>query len=488
MSARELMVQGTASGVGKSLLTAALCRILVRTGLRVLPFKAQNMSNNAAVTVSGGEIGRAQALQAQAARVEPDVRMNPILLKPLADTQCDVVVLGRSRPELQALQWHARRDVLWPFVTRSLDALRADADVIVIEGAGSPAETNLRHSDIVNMAVAQHAQAAVLLVADIDQGGAFASLYGTWSLLEPADRALIQGFILNKFRGDAALLHPAPAELQQRTGARVIGTVPHLGHNLPDEDAFTMRSGAAGAVKIAAIRLPHIANFDDLDPLAQEPSVHVLWTDTPAQVLSAQAIVIPGTRNTLADLRWLWESGLAAVIRSRAQAGVPVIGLCGGYQMLGDQVRDAEGIEAGGSCPGLALLSLTTDFRPHKYTQRTRALATTLPFAPHSASAMELQGYEIHHGQSEVRAPAQSWLLRDGETIGAVSGPVWGSYLHGLFANDAFRRAWLESLNVAGVVHNWSARIEQELDRLADNVAAALDLDFIDALLAAQPA
>jgi adenosylcobyric acid synthase len=277
--APTLMIQGTGSGVGKSLLTSALCRIYARRGLRVLPFKAQNMSNNAAVTAAGGEVARAQALQAQAARVEVDARMNPVLLKPLADMRSDVVVMGRSDPALSALAWHERKARLWPIVVDALASLRAEADLVVIEGAGSPAETNLRHSDIVNMAVARHAGSAVLLVADIDRGGAFAALYGTWALLEPEDRRLIRGFILNRFRGDASLIAPAPKELEGRTGVPTLGVVPFIRHCLPEEDATGLASGGAGSVTIAAVRLPHVANFDDLDPLAADGRLRVRWVD-----------------------------------------------------------------------------------------------------------------------------------------------------------------------------------------------------------------
>ena len=279
--ARTLMIQGTGSGVGKSLLTAALCRAYARRGVRVLPFKGQNMSNNAAVTASGGEIGRAQALQARAAGVEADVRMNPVLLKPLADTRSDVVVLGRSDPALAALPWHERKELLWPVVAGALDGLRAEADLVIIEGAGSPAETNLRESDIVNMAVARHAGSPVLLIADIDRGGAFASLYGTWALLEPEDRRMIRGFVLNRFRGDPALLAPAPADLERRTGVPTLGVVPWVRHDLPEEDATGLASRGAGTVTIAAVRLPHVANFDDLDPLAGEGGARVRWVDRP---------------------------------------------------------------------------------------------------------------------------------------------------------------------------------------------------------------
>jgi adenosylcobyric acid synthase len=475
------MIQGTASGVGKSILTAAFCRIFARTGLRVVPFKAQNMSNNAAVTAEGGEIGRAQALQARAAGVQPHVRMNPVLLKPMADNRSDVVLLGRSRPELRELPWHERKAVLWQHVTDSLDHLRDNADLVVIEGAGSPAETNLRASDIVNMAVAHHANASVFLVADIDRGGAFAALYGTWALLGADDRARLRGFILNRFRGDASLLAPAPADLEHLTGIPTVGVVPFIRHDLPDEDAFSIRTRSGGAIRVAAIRFPHLANFDDLDPLAREPGSTVQWTQDVEIVRAAHAIVLPGTRNTIADLKWLWETGLAASIRNRAAAGTPVVGLCGGYQMLGKTIHDPAGIEAGGSCCGLGLLDAHTELLPDKHTRAVTATASKLPFCHARAASMELSGYEIHHG--ETTANAEAWITVAGAPIGGSNGTVWGAYLHGIFNNDGFRAAWLQSLGGNSTESRWSDHIDSELDRLADVVASGVDLERIRSLL-----
>ena len=343
---RTLMIQGTSSGAGKSLLTAALCRVYARRGVRVVPFKAQNMSNNAAVTADGGEIGRAQALQARAAGVAPTTAMNPVLLKPLADTRSDVIVRGRRDAALAAVPWRERKAALWEVVCTALAELRADADLVLIEGAGSPAEINL--PDWVNMGVARQADAPVLLVADIDRGGAFAALFGTWALLPEADRARIAGFVLNRFRGDASLLAPAPEILRERTGVPTLGVVPFLRLDLPDEDAASLTDRGAGGVTIAAVRLPHVSNFDDLDPLAAERGVRVRWTESAAGLDGCDAIVIPGTRNTTGDLRWMWESGMAAAVRAKAASGTPVAGLCGGYQMLGRSVADPLGLEGGG--------------------------------------------------------------------------------------------------------------------------------------------
>ncbi len=351
MLAPTLMVQGTSSGAGKSLLVAALCRIYARRGVRVLPFKAQNMSNNAAATVCGGEIGRAQALQARAAGVLPRPEMNPVLLKPLADTRSEVVVLGQRNAALTALPWMERKAALWETVRDALASIRADADLVLIEGAGSPAEINL--PDIVNMRVAREADAPVLLVTDIDRGGAFAHLWGTWALLPPEDRGRIRGFVLNKFRGDASLLAPAPEILRDKTGVPTLGAIPFLRLEAARRGCCLRADrGKGDGIRIAAVRLPHLSNFDDLDPLAAEPGVQVRWTDHPEDLQSADAIVLPGTRNTTDDLRWLWESGMGAAIRARAAAGAPVVGLCGGYQMLGSSVADPLGIEGGGKCQG----------------------------------------------------------------------------------------------------------------------------------------
>lgn len=483
MAGRTLMVQGTSSGAGKSLITAALCRIYVRRGLRVVPFKAQNMSNNAAVTECGGEIGRAQALQARAARVPPQVEMNPVLLKPLSDTRSEVIVLGRRDAALTAMPWRDRKAALWGPVRRSLEALRGSADLVLIEGAGSPAEINL--PDLVNMRVAREAEAPVLLVSDIDRGGAFASLYGTWALLPDADRARIRGFVLNRFRGDPSLLAPGPEMLRERTGVSTLGVVPWLRLDLPEEDAAEIgERGEGGEVEIAAVRLPHVSNFDDLDPLAAEPGVRVRWIADPADLERADAIVLPGTRNTTDDLRWLWDSGLAAGIRSRARAGVPVVGLCGGYQMLGERVVDPLGLEGSGEVEGLALLDVRTVLDQEKITRSAEGRWVADHGELAALRGRAVSGYEIHHGRSTFGPGAAPLLEIAGEVAGAVCGRVWGCYLHGAFADDALRTAWLGSLRDGRESSlRWDEHLDRELDRLADAVELALDMRAIDDLI-----
>jgi adenosylcobyric acid synthase len=381
MTARCIMVLGTTSGAGKSWLTTALCRYYARQGLKVAPFKAQNMSNNARVVASSngqGEIGSAQYFQALAAKAEPEVRMNPLLLKPEADTHSQVVLMGQVSEELTAMPWRGRSLKVWPQIAAALDALRAENDVVVIEGAGSPAEINLHDSDIVNMRVALHCHAACLLVTDIDRGGAFAHLYGTWALLPENERALIKGFVLNKFRGDAALLAPAPQMLHDLTGVPTVATLPMWWqHGLPEEDGvFDDRSTAKGAVKltVAVIAYPRISNLDEFQPLKNIPGVRLTWVRSPSELAGLSAtdwIILPGSKATSADLAWLRSQGLDAAVAQHAGQGGTVLGVCGGLQMLGEALIDPHGID--GNAPGLGLLPLVTVFEADKTVRRTRA-------------------------------------------------------------------------------------------------------------------
>ncbi|HEX9719950.1 MAG TPA: cobyric acid synthase [Ramlibacter sp.] len=444
MKARCVMVLGTTSGAGKSWLATALCRWYARRGLKVAPFKAQNMSNNARVVV-GGEIGSAQYFQALAARAEPDVRMNPLLLKPEKDTHSQVVLLGQVDEELTRMDWRGRSASVWPTIARCLDELCAENDVVVIEGAGSPAEINLRDCDIVNMRVAQHAQASCLLVSDIDRGGAFAHLYGTWSLLREAERRLIRGFVLNKFRGDASLLAPAPEVLREQTGIPVVATLPMWWqHGLPEEDGvFDDRSTSGGAVNetIAVVAYPRTSNLDEFQPLKNLPGVRLVWARSPADVAQADCIVVPGSKHTSGDLAWLRAQGLDAAIARHAAAGGAVLGICGGLQMLGEALIDTHGIEENG--PGLGLLPLVTVFEPVKTVRRTQARFGAVSGTWAALSGVTMQGYEIHHGRTFQHPGMQAARVAIPQGLGWQNqeGNVLGVYLHGMFEDAAVLHA-----------------------------------------------
>ncbi len=480
--AKAVMVLGTTSGAGKSWLTTALCRWYARQGLKVAPFKAQNMSNNARVVASTdgaeGEIGSAQYFQALAARAEPHVGMNPLLLKPEADTRSQVVLLGKVDEELSHMPWHGRSERAWPAVRDALDALLADNDVVVIEGAGSPAEINLQASDIVNMRVAQHANAACLLVTDIDRGGAFAHLYGTWSLLPPEDRALMRGFVLNKFRGDATLLEPAPRMLESMTGVPTVATLPMWWHHgLPEEDGvFDDRSRSTGAVTttIAVIAYPRISNLDEFQPLKNVPGVRLVWARTPADCAGADWLLLPGSKHTGSDLAWLRAQGLDAVIATHAASGKRVLGICGGLQMLGEALIDTEGIDGNG--PGLGLLPLVTVFARGKTVRRTETVFGDLAGAWHPLAGLAFAGYEIHHGQTAQHTAMNAAgdvareVLPDGLGWQNARGNVLGLYVHGLFED-------------AGVVKALFGSDTPTLDTVFDGLADYVDRHFAPGVL-----
>jgi adenosylcobyric acid synthase len=454
MSAKCVMVLGTSSGAGKSWLTTALCRWYARQGLKVAPFKAQNMSNNARVVASHnglGEVGSAQYFQALAAKAEPDVRMNPLLLKPEADTRSQVVLLGEVHPALSDTPWRERSDKVWPHIANALNTLRADHDVVVIEGAGSPAEINLMASDIVNLRVARHADARCLLVTDIDRGGAFAHLYGTWALMPTEDQARISGFVLNKFRGDASLLAPAPEMLQKLTGVPTVGVLPMWWqHGLPEEDGvFDDRSLTAGQVQrtVAVVAYPRISNLDEFQPLKNVPGVRLLWARSPADLASLKPsdwVILPGSKHTSSDLAWLRSQGLDAAIANHAEQGGAVLGICGGLQMLGEALIDTHGID--GNAAGLGLLPVVTQFATEKTVQRTRAQFGELRGAWSALSGVVVSGYEIHHGQTQAHAA----MAAAGQVVHEVMpnlawqndvGNVMGSYLHGVFEDPAVLQA-----------------------------------------------
>ncbi|MFD2753937.1 cobyric acid synthase [Comamonas terrae] len=445
------MVLGTSSGAGKSWVATALCAWYRAQGYKVAPFKAQNMSNNARVVATPdgqwGEIGTAQYLQALAAGAVPDVRMNPLLLKPEADTHSQVVLFGRVDEALSRMPWRGRSLQVWPQIAQALDELRAENDVVVIEGAGSPAEINLHASDVVNMRVAKHGGAHCLLVADIDRGGAFAHLYGTWALLPEGERQLIQGFVLNKFRGDASLLAPAPQMLQELTGVPTVATIPmQFQHGLPEEDGVFDDRGSAGGgqavhTTIAIVAYPRISNLDEFQPLLQVPGVRVVWARSPAQLAGADWVILPGSKATAADLAWMRAQGLDAAVVQHAGAGRRVLGICGGLQMLGEALVDLHGVD--GNAAGLGLLPLATLFEPAKTVQPAGHELPALRAPWQALSGVRVQGYEIHHGRTQLRADmqagasAQARELLTGMLWQSGDGAVLGTYLHGLFENAA---------------------------------------------------
>lgn len=485
-TARRIMVQGTMSGAGKSLLCAALCRIFVQDGLRAAPFKSQNMALNSFVTRDGLEMGRAQAVQAQAAGVEPDVRMNPILLKPCSDTGSQVIVNGEVRGQMAAAEYFRYKKQLVPEILSAYHSLAAEYDVVVIEGAGSPAEINLKADDIVNMGLAKLLGAPVLLAGDIDRGGVFAQLYGTAALLEPDERARIGGLVINKFRGDPEILRPGLTMLEEKTGLPVVGVIPWLPVELDDEDSLSPRLCASAvhkAVDVAVIRLPRISNFTDFIPLENHPALGVRYVNSAAALGRPDLIVLPGTKSTLSDLLWLRQCGLEAAILQRHAAGTPVLGVCGGYQMLGRSLTDPtgrEGAAPGRTLHGLGLLPVETVFAAEKTRTRVQARAAAGPFA-----GALLDGYEIHTGRTVVQG-APFCRLEGGAPEGCCEGEVFGTYLHGLFDSGELTEkfaAWLCARKgiapqSAGAVSH-AAYQGRQLDLLADGVRAALDMDAV---------
>jgi adenosylcobyric acid synthase len=497
-----LMVQGTASHAGKTTLVAALCRLFARAGYRVAPFKAQNMSNNAAVTMDGGEVGRAQAMQAMAAGIPVTVDMNPILLKPQSDRTSQIVVLGKARHRDDARGYYDRTAELWPVVTGALDRLRASHDLVIAEGAGSPAEINLERYDVVNMRVARHAGAGVVLVGDIDRGGVFASLYGTVMLLPEADRSRIRGFIINKFRGDPSLLDPGFSMLEDKTGIPTLGVIPYADlSRVPAEDAVDWASGAAGddetLIDIAIVRLPRVANLDEFQPLMAEGGVSVRWISDVSQLRQADLIIIPGTKSTMADLEWMRDRGLDRAIQQRCGSGTPVLGICGGFQMLGTELVDELGIEVRGTMKGLGLLPAVAMFAADKTTRRVVARVRDSSALWSSDDVPEpIDGYEIHAGQlvlSELsttnarpfRVQFENTEYADGCTSG--DGLVVGTYMHGLLENDALRRAMLARLarrkGKTFVPSPKPGSPTQAIDALADHVRENVDVDTIAAMV-----
>jgi adenosylcobyric acid synthase len=476
------MIQGTGSDVGKSLIVAGLARAFANRGLSVAPFKPQNMSNNAAVTADGGEIGRAQALQARAARVHPNVHMNPLLLKPESTTGSQVVLRGHRVATLKARDFMRRRAEYLPAILESFRHLAATADLVLVEGAGSPAEINLRHGDIANMGFAAAADLPVLLVGDVHRGGVIAAIAGSFAILDPADAERLKGFIINNFHGDPQLFDEATHFLEKRTGTPCLGVVPHFADagKLPAEDAVALERPeltGAGPFRIAVPRLARIANFDDLDPLKLEPGVTVEIVQPGKVIPESDLIILPGSKSTLADLAFLRDHGWDIDIAAHVRRGGHVLGLCGGFQMLGRVISDPDGTEGPpGSAPGLDLLDVETVLEPIKTLSNVEAV--------HAASKLLISGYEIHLGHTTGPDCARPFAHIDGRPDGAIApgGRVVGTYLHGCFSGDGFRRAYLESLGAAPSHLAFDEVIEATLDSLATHLERHLDLDLILAL------
>ena len=478
--AKRIMIQGTMSGAGKSLLVTALCRIFMQDGYRVAPFKSQNMALNSFVTPDGLELGRAQAVQAEAAGIECDVRMNPILLKPSSDTGSQLIVNGEVRGHYAAAAYFKMKRGLIPDILAAYKSLAAENDIIVIEGAGSPAEINLREDDIVNMGLAEMVNAPVLLAGDIDRGGVFAQLYGTAALLREDERRRVKGTIINKFRGDVSLLRPGLEQLEELTQIPVLGVVPYVRVDIDDEDSLAPRlekTDSGRALDVAVIRLPHISNFTDFAPLEEHPDIGVRYVNQINQLGHPDMLILPGTKNTMDDLTWLRRSGLAGAILALAERGTPVLGVCGGYQMLGRTLQDPTGVEKRGMLPGLGLLPADTVFTGNKTRTRRSAVCEAAPFA-----GAALTGYEIHMGKTETDAPPFC-RFADGSTDGAVSGNVFGTYLHGLFDSgklvDRFAQylAARKGITISDApVETRAAYRDRQYDLLADTVRQSLDM------------
>ena len=483
--AKKIMIQGTMSGAGKSLLCAALCRIFAQDGYKVAPFKSQNMALNSFVTRDGLEMGRAQVVQAQAAGIEPDVRMNPILLKPSSDTGSQVIVNGEVRGHMSAAAYFKMKRQLIPDIMAAFDSLSNDVDIVVIEGAGSPAEINLKADDIVNMGLAKLVDAPVLLAGDIDRGGVFAQLYGTVELLEPDERARIAGMIINKFRGDVEILRPGLKMIEDKTRLPVLGVVPYMHVEIEDEDSLSDRLNAKSAVKpldVAVIRLPHISNFTDFMPLEQHELLGVRYVQRARELKQPDMVILPGTKNTMEDLLWLRQSGLEAALLKLAQADTPILGVCGGYQMLGQALDDSQGMESGRgmTLAGMGLLPTKTIFDRQKQRMQVRAVARSGPFA-----GAALEGYEIHNGPTRVDG-APFCVMPDGTPEGCVNGNVFGTYLHGLFDSGELTAKLAAFLCGRKGIDMTQTKLksmeeyrQEQFDLLADGVRKALDMEAI---------
>jgi len=519
MRARSIMMLGTSSHVGKSLLAAALCRIFAQEGYRVAPFKSQNMSLNSAVTHEGLEIGRAQALQAEASNILPSVHMNPILLKPSGDMTSQIVVLGKIWGNLSATDYHLRRvGELFPLACESYQTLASQNDVMVLEGAGSPAEINLKQQDIVNMRMAEFADASCVLIGDIDRGGVFASLLGTVELLEPHERSRIVGFVINKFRGDIKLLEPGIRMIEDRLGKPCLGVVPYLPElSIDEEDSLSLpaldsqtnaewqsSNDPSRPLRIAVVALPSFSNFTDFDALRAEPSVSLRLCRTPEQLSDADVIIIPGSKQTADDLRWMRSQHIDRVVLDHAGRGL-VVGICGGMQILGTEIADPHNMESSSTISGLGLLAIRTSMQPHKTTRISSGNLVASSLFGQPISSSRVSGYEIHLGETEYLEGSAFFARLSGKANDedlfdgcvALNGNAFGTYLHGIFDDDGFRHAFLAAarafhhLAAPNRLDNWKQRREESLNRLADAVRSSFDLpkifDLVGVASKAQP-
>lgn len=491
MAAKVIMVQGTMSNSGKSFITAGLCRVFAQDGWRAAPFKSQNMALNSYITGDGLEIGRAQAMQAEAAGILPTVDMNPILLKPTSHVGSQVIVNGEVRGNMKATEYYRRKQELIPDIRAAFDRLSGQYDIIVIEGAGSPAEINLRENDIVNMGLAKMVNAPVLLAGDIDRGGVFAALYGTVKLLEPDEQRLIKGLVVNKFRGDVSILEPGLRMIEERTGIPVVGVIPMKAIDLDDEDSLSdrlLQTKAGGGIDVAVIHLPHISNFTDFSAFERIDGVSLRYVPRAGQLGTPDLILIPGTKNTMDDMRWLRESGMETVILKAAESKVPVIGICGGFQILGKTLKDPYGVEHGGEMRGLGLLDADTTFAREKTRTQATGKWVHKPELFGRYEKASVSGYEIHMGQTVNAGDCMEAIeLEDGrcDALCSRDGLVFGSYLHGLFDTDglafslARQLAEKKGTELGRQEFDLLAYKEKEYDKLADLIRSSFDMKEI---------
>ena len=499
------MVVGTMSNSGKSLLTAGLCRVFNQDGYKVAPFKSQNMALNSFITKEGAEMGRAQVVQAEAANIEPSVMMNPILLKPTSDSGSQVIVNGEAIGTMKAQEYYAMKHTLRPAVQEAFDKLSSQYDIVCIEGAGSPAEINIKKDDFVNMGMAQMAKAPVLLVADIDRGGVFASIYGTLMLLEPEERAMVKGVIINKFRGDVEILRPGLRMIEEKTGVPVIGVLPMLNVDIEDEDSLSERISGHSEVDlidIAVIRTPRMSNYTDFNVFELIPGVSLRYVKNVRDLGNPDMIIIPGTKNTIGDLKWLRQSGVEAAILKHASNGTVIFGICGGYQMLGKNISDPYGVEEGGDFPGLGLLDITTSFIEHKRTIQMEGCFGDVKGIFHELTGMPLHGYEIHSGVTSFDAKNAMTNIRpiheagdefaEGNQNITYKMNVYGTYVHGVFDGDGIAAKIVEALLAKKGLHmedvktiNFADYKRQQYDILADAVRKDIDMQKVYEILEA---